>query len=145
LVRQEAEVRVRYEETDPMGVVYHANFFRYFEVGRVELLRARGCPYRELEARGVSFAVVEARASYRSPARFDDLLTVGCEVTRLRPTRIALRYDVTRKDAAGKGGRALVTGETVLACLDAEGRPCRLPEPVRAALTGEVVFGGGGS
>src|SRR5436305_11979299 len=99
--RHVSELRVRYEETDAMGVVYHANFFRYFEVGRVELLRARGVPYRELEAQGFVFAVVEARASYRSPARFDDLLTVGCEVTSLRPARIALRYDVTRKDAAG--------------------------------------------
>src|SRR5579862_7928745 len=70
LVRAEAHVRVRYEETDQTGVVYHANYFRYFEVGRVELLRVRGVRYRDLETSGFRLPVVEARASYRSPARF---------------------------------------------------------------------------
>lgn len=130
--RYEASVRVRYEETDAMGVVHHANYLRYFEVGRVELLRSLGVGYRDMEARGHRLAVVEARAAYRAPARFDDLLVVRSWVHRLRPTRIDLRYELTRD------GRTVCEGETVLACLDAAGRPTRLPEEVRTALEGRV-------
>jgi acyl-CoA thioester hydrolase len=119
---------VRYEETDAMGVVYHANDLRYFEVGRVELLRALGVSYRGLEERGHRLAVVEARAAFRAPARFDDLIAVRCFVGRLRSTRIDLRYELRRD------GRLLCEGETVLACLDREGRPSRLPDEVRAAF-----------
>jgi len=128
---QESHVRVRYEETDIMGVVYHANYLRYFEVGRVELLRARGVIYRDLEARGFRLAVVEARATFRPAARFDDLLSVRCIVDRVRPARIDLRYDVSRD------GRAICEGVTVLACLDASGRVARIPDEVRCALAGD--------
>ncbi|MBI3725555.1 acyl-CoA thioesterase [bacterium] len=131
-MRSEAVVRVRYGETDARGVVYHANFFRYFEVGRVELLRSRGISYRQLEASGIRLAVVEARASYDAPARFDALITVGCEVGRLRAARIDLRYDVTARTDGEP--RRLALGETVLACLGSDGVPCRLPASVRAAL-----------
>ncbi|HZV02820.1 MAG TPA: thioesterase family protein, partial [Planctomycetota bacterium] len=121
-------VRVRYEETDALRVVHHANFLRYFEVARVELLRALGLPYRELEARGCRLAVVEARGRYRAPARFDDLLDVTCRVARVRATRIDLGYEVRRE------GELLCEGETVLASLDEAGRPTRLPAEVVAAL-----------
>jgi len=128
-----APVRVRYEETDALGVVHHSNYLRYFEVARVELLRALGVDYRALEARGRRLAVVEARAAFRAPARFDDVLAVRCMVRRVRPARIDLGYEVTRE------GRVLCEGETVLASLDADGRPARLPDEVRAALEREVA------
>lgn len=124
----EVRLRVRYEETDAMGVVYHANYLRYFEVGRVELLRALGVGYRDLETRGHRLAVVEARATYRMPARFDDLLAVRCSVGRIRPTRVDLRYEIARE------GRLVCEGETVLACLDATGHPSRMPDELRRAL-----------
>ena len=125
----DAGIRVRYEETDAMGVVYHANYLRYFEVGRVELLRSLGISYRDLEARGARLAVVETRMRFRAPARFDDLLVVRCRLGRLRAARVELSYEVLRSPE-----ERLVSGETVLASLDVTGRPCRLPEALRSAF-----------
>ncbi len=121
-----------------MGVVYHANYFRYFEVGRVELLRARNLSYRELEARGVKLAVVEAQSRFHAPARFDDVIDVGCWVERVRAARIDLAYEVRRQDGPGEP-RLLAQGTTVLACLDDQGRPRRLPDEVRGALDDPVA------
>ncbi len=123
-----AALRVRYEETDAMGVVYHANYLRYFEVARVELLRERGVSYAEMERRGYRLAVVEVHAEYRAPARFDDDLRVSCRVERVRSTRIDLGYEVKA------GERLLCTGTTVLACIGPDGRPARLPGDVSGAL-----------
>src|ERR1700734_2405752 len=92
----EARIRVRYAETDQMGVVYHANYFVWFEVGRTELLRASGWSYREMEAEGIGLPVVEAHCDSRQPARYDDELEVRTTGTLLSPVRVEFTYELVR-------------------------------------------------
>src|ERR1035437_8151496 len=92
----EARVRVRYAETDKMGVVYHANYLVWFEVGRCELLRAIGSSYRDLESTGIMLPVIEAHCEYRSPARYDDELQVKTWGTLVSGARVEFRYEVSR-------------------------------------------------
>ena len=129
-VRSASSIRVRYAETDQMGVAYHGGYFAWFEVGRTDLLRGHGCTYRELEAQGLRFPVIEASARYLKPALYDDLLEVHTRVTSVGHVRLAFAYEVRR---AGTDG-PLATGTTVHASLDAAGRPCRLPDDLRRRL-----------
>jgi acyl-CoA thioester hydrolase len=125
-----SRIRVRYAETDMMGVVYYANFFVWFEVGRADLLRASGWSYREMEAGGVGLPVIEAHCTYRRPARYDDDLEVRTRGALVSPVRVQFDYEVVRTG----DGLSLATGRTVHAALDGDGRPCRLPERVRVLL-----------
>ena len=122
-------VRVRYAETDKMGVVYHANYFVWFEVGRTDWLRQAGWSYRELEAAGVSLPVIEAHCEYRQPARYDDELEIRSRATCLSPVRVRFDYQIVLPSQT-----LAVTGHTVHCAVDPSGRPCRLPERVRAML-----------
>ena len=124
-----SRVRVRYAETDKMGVVYYANYFVWFEVGRTDLLRASGSSYRALETDGLSLPVIEAHCEYRRPARYDDELEIRTRGTLVSPVRVQFEYDVVNGD-----GVSLATGWTIHAALDPAGRPCRLPEHVRGLL-----------
>ena len=123
-------VRVRYAETDTMGVVYYANYFVWFEVGRCDLLRAVGSTYRELEARGVLLPVIEAHCEFRDPARYDDELEIATRGALLSPVRVEFRYEVVRRTDR----TLLATGRTVHAAVDDLGRPRRLPADVREVL-----------
>ena len=126
-----SRVRVRYAETDKMGVVYYANYFVWFEVGRTDLLRQSGWNYREMEAEGFGLPVIEAQCTYRESAKYDDELEVRTTGAMLSPVRVEFTYEIVRPaDAA-----TLATGTTVHAALDRNGRPCRLPERVRAVLS----------
>ncbi len=119
-------VRVRYAETDAAGVVYYANYLVYFEVVRVELLRALGHPITDIEARGVLLPVVEARLKYLRPARLDDLLDVSLAVESVGPASFAFDYEVTR------AGLLLVSGWTRLAVCDRDmGRSMPMPAWLR--------------
>ena len=138
-VQSVSRVRVRYAETDQMGVVYHANYFVWFEVGRTDLLRASGWSYRELEGDGVSLPVIHAQCDYRQPARYDDELEIRTEGTVLTHVRVQFTYEIVRV----ADGASLVTGRTVHAALDRVGRPCRLPARVRALFEDEVLEPGG--
>jgi len=120
-------VRVRYAETDKMGVVYYANYFVWFEVARADLLRTRGWSYREMEHSGVSLPVIEAHCDYRRAARYDDELEVRTVGRVLSPVRMEFSYEVVRLD----DGLVSATGRTVHAALDVRGKPCRLPQRVR--------------
>jgi acyl-CoA thioester hydrolase len=120
-------VRVRYAETDKMGVVYHSNYFVWFEVGRTDLLRNNGWTYREMEAEGLSLPVIEAHAEYKQPARYDDELEIRVEAARVSPARVAFKYEVVRP----ADSQTLVIGHTVHVTVDRDGRPCRLPERVK--------------
>jgi acyl-CoA thioester hydrolase len=122
--------RVRYAETDKMGVVYYANYLVWFEVGRADLLRSLGWTYREMELDGVSLPVIEAHCDYHRPARYDDEIEVRTEGRLLSPVRMEFHYQVVRKDE----GVVSATGRTVHAALDASGKPCRLPQRVREAF-----------
>jgi len=126
---QTSTVRVRYAETDKMGVVYHANYFVWFEIGRCDLLRAHGASYLDLEATGITLPVIEAHCEYRQPARFDDELEVETWGTLLSPARVEFRYEVRASN-----GTINAVGRTVHAAVDATGRPCRLPGHIRELL-----------
>jgi acyl-CoA thioester hydrolase len=117
---------VRYAETDQMGVVYYANYFVWFEVGRTDLLRGAGWSYREMESDGVSLPVIEARCEYRQPARYDDDLEIHTRGTLVSPVRVAFAYEVVRPSDR----LTMATGQTVHAAIDRTGRPCRLPHRV---------------
>ena len=108
-----SRIRVRYAETDQMGVVYYANFFVWFEVGRTDLLRASGWSYREMEAGGISLPVIEAHCAYRRPARYDDDLEIRTRGTIVSPVRVQFEYEVVRP----RDDLSLATGRTVHAAL----------------------------
>lgn len=116
-------VRVRYAETDRMGVVYYANYLVWFEVARAELLRGLGWSYREMEEAGVTLPVIEAHCEYRRPARYDDEVQIHTEGQLLSPVRMRFDYALT---VAGQTARS-AAGHTIHASLDLNGRPCRLP------------------
>lgn len=123
-------IRVRYAETDQMGVAHHAEYFAWFEVGRTDLLRECGTTYRELEAEGLRLPVIEASARYLRPVHYDDLLEVRTVISRLGGARVGFSYEVRRTDTEGP----LATGATAHAAVDARGRPRRLPEGLRRSL-----------
>lgn len=123
----ETKLRVRYAEIDAQGHVNNAVYLSYFEVGRVEWLRAAGLSYRELEGRGYGIVVVEALVRYRRAAFFDDELTLRTELAELNRATLRFEYVVLR------GGDVLVTGHTRHACVDlATGKPIRVPGEVLA-------------
>lgn len=124
-VASETRVRVRYAETDQMGVVYHANYLVWFEVGRVELIRQIGLDYRAMEAEdGCMIAVVEATARYKAPARYDEELVVRTRVTAFRAALLKFGYEVLRAD----DGLLLCTGETVHVVVGKDMRRRAMPE-----------------
>jgi acyl-CoA thioester hydrolase len=130
-------IRVRYAETDQMGVVYYANFFIWFELGRIELMRSLGFTYKDLEQQEKCFLpVVEANCRYRSPARYDELLTLETRVLNLRTSVVRFGYRLLR--AAEQGSSAapvlLAEGETVHVVVDEAMQKRPLPERVRTAL-----------
>lgn len=116
------DIRVRYCECDPMGVVHHTVYPVWFEMGRTELLRATGRTYREFEAEGIFLAVVRLEVRYRAPARYDDLVTLHTRLTNAGHVKLEHAYELKRGDAT------LAVGSTTLACLDREGRARPLPE-----------------
>lgn len=123
-------VRVRYAETDRMGVVYYANYLVWFEVGRTEWLRQTGWSYKDMEADGVALPVIEAHCEYRQPVRYDDEVEIRTRATLVSPVRVRFDYEIVLGDNA-----SAATGHTVHAALDAAGKPCRLPDRVRAMLS----------
>jgi acyl-CoA thioester hydrolase len=119
----EIRLRVRYSETDAQRVVNNANYLSYFEVGRVEWLRAAGFSYREMEKMGYGFVVTEAHAYYKRPAFFDDELTLRTELVEKKRVSLSFGYTVLRDE------EVIVTGRTRHGCVDlASGRPSRIPE-----------------
>lgn len=128
----EQTIRVRYKETDRMGVVYHSNYLVYFEVGRTEFLRSHGAVYRDLEERRIHLVVTEATCRYVGPLRYDDLAVVSTWVSEVRKSRMTFRYRVDR--LLGEVREKAAEGSTTLACLTSDGRPQRIPESVRSVL-----------
>jgi len=129
----EARQRVIYGDTDQMGVVYYANYLRYFEHARNEYLRERGGSYRALEEAGLMLPVVEVVAHYRAPARYDDLLVIATEISALSRVRLTFAYTIRREGEPA----VLCTGHTVHACLTTAGKPSRLPEHVVRLVAGD--------
>ena len=122
-----SSLRVRYAETDKMGVVYYANYFVWFEVARTDLLRSLGWSYREMEQAGIALPVIEAHCDYTRPARYDDEVEIRTEGRLLSPIRMEFSYQVWLPAQS----TAAASGKTVHAAVDMNGKPCRLPQRIR--------------
>src|SRR4051812_48393532 len=124
----EVEFRVRYAETDQMGVVYHTNYLIWCEVGRTDFIRARGMSYADMERAGVGLAVSELSSRFHSAARYDDLVRVRTTLAEVRSRGITFDYVITRAE----DNHRLVTARTALVSIDSTGRPVALPQSVRS-------------
>jgi acyl-CoA thioester hydrolase len=128
-------VEVRYAETDQMGVVYHANYLIWCEIGRTELIRERFASYAEVERSGVVLAVSDASLRFHAAARYDDLIQVETRVSEVRSRTVEFDYRISRVPAEGAPER-LVTARTTLIALDACSRPRTLPSDLQNRLRG---------
>ena len=126
-----SRVRVRYAETDQMGVAWHGEYFAWFEVGRTDLLRERGLTYKELEGRDLRLPVIEVEARYLRPAHYDDLLEIRTRLRGVSGARLSFDYAVLREGET----EPLATGMTAHAAVDGRGRPRRLPSELRSLLS----------
>ncbi len=121
----ETKIRVRYSETDQMGYVYYGNYAAYYEVARVEMMRALGMSYKETEAKGCMMPVVDMAVKYLKPARYDDILRIKISIDQMPNTRITFKYEVFNDET----GLLLNTGETTLAFINIKlNKPMRAPE-----------------
>jgi acyl-CoA thioester hydrolase len=130
-VEHEITVRVRYADTDTMRVVYYANYLVWFESGRVELLRSRGVVYKDIEEMGIFIPVVEAKANYKSPARFDDELLVKTRLKEMGNTSLIFENEVYRLPER----ELLCTGHTVHVVVGRDGKPMPIPQELRSRLS----------
>lgn len=124
------KVRVLYADTDRMGVVYHGNYFRWFEAGRANYMRRRGTRYSAIERDGIFLPIVEAHAEYAKPAVYDDVLTVAAWISDIGRAQLKFSYSISRD------GDELVRGYTRHAAVNGEGKPIRLPAELPGALQG---------
>jgi len=122
------QFRVRYAETDAMGIVHHGSYLAWFEMGRVELMRSLGHSYRDIETSGTTFPVIEARVRYEQPARFDEELTMQTFCLNVTRTRLRFGYVLFRDD------KRLAHGYTEHAALGPQGRPVAIDEAFRTAV-----------
>jgi len=125
--QSELQIRVRYQETDAMGILHHANYFTYFEMGRTEMLRAAGHNYRDIETGGVFMVVVKIGCRYLRPAKYDDLLTLRTLLMRVTAAKIEHEYQLMR------GEELPAEGISTLVCVDRNGVVTRVPEWLRTA------------
>lgn len=120
-------IRVRYPEVDAMGYLHHSRYLQYFEMGRVELLRAKGFSYAQLERDGVFFVVVKAEVRYKAPARYDDELALTTRIVRQTSVRIDHVYELRR------GETLLAEANTTIACVDRQGQLRAIPAELAVA------------
>lgn len=131
MYKNKTKIRVRYGETDQMGVVYHANYATYFEVGRTEWLRQYGLTYKSMEDNGIMLPVISLEIKYKNSAKYDDKLTVITSIKNLPKARIEFDYELVNES-----GDLLATGNTVLVFIDMKrNRPTRCPEYLMNRLT----------
>jgi acyl-CoA thioester hydrolase len=121
MIESRAQVVVRYAETDMMGIVYHADYLPWFEIGRTTLFKEIGIPYRQLETEGYRLPVLEISAKYLRPAVYDDDLEIVTTLAERPTVKVRLAYEVRRD------GEVLATGSSVHAFVDRQGRPVRPP------------------
>jgi acyl-CoA thioester hydrolase len=118
----EVQIRVRYAETDRMGLLHHANYLVYFEQARTELLRTLGATYKDMEDEGYFLVVSKMEVRYKSPAHYDDVLTIRTTVTRTSPVRLEHKYEVFHE------GKVVAEGSSTLACVDTNGKLRAMPD-----------------
>lgn len=128
------EIRVRYAESDQMGVAYHANYLIWCEVGRTDLIRQMGMSYAQMERDGVLLAVADAQLRFHASARYDDVVRIVTRCTGVRSRMVTFTYELSRVAPDGSDGERLASATTTLVSLDRAGRPITLPAPIRALL-----------
>lgn len=134
MIRFDTKVRVRYGETDQMGVVYHGNYAQFFEIGRVEWLRNLGISYRKMEELGVMLPVVSLTMNYKKSARYDDVISIATIFVKQTGVKIEFEYEILNEE-----GELLTTGSSILVFIDAKtGRPIAPPEYVKIKLNALV-------
>ncbi|MFA6142238.1 MAG: thioesterase family protein [Candidatus Omnitrophota bacterium] len=121
----ESEVRVRYQETDNMGVVYYSNYLVWFEIARTEYFRALGLVYRKLEEKGIYLMVAAISCKYKSPAKYDDIVRMQAWISELKNSSLKFEYKLF------VGDKLIATGDSIHVFTNSEGRPRRIPEEVR--------------
>jgi acyl-CoA thioester hydrolase len=126
-ITREIEFRVRYVETDQMGIVYHANYLVWCDMGRTDLIRSCGVSYAEIEKSGIALAVSDLAVRFHAPARYEDLIRVRTTLSDLRSRLIAFEYVISN----AASGQRLATAQTRLVSLDRSGRPVAMPEHIR--------------
>lgn len=126
--------RVLYGDTDAGGVVYNANYLRYFEIGRTELMREWVCSYRDIEKLGLILPVTECYTRFKAPAFYDDLLTIETSLTELKKITCRFCYKITREEAGHQRPKLLVKGYTVHASVNKDGRLTSLPDDITEKL-----------
>jgi len=132
----ELELRVRYAETDQMGVVYHTNYLVWCEMGRTELIRElTGVSYAQLEAEGVALAVTDLSIRYHGAARYDNRIRVRTSISEARSRSVTFEYLIVNAES----GERLATARTLLVSLDKRGRPIVMPEALRKRLTAKIA------
>jgi acyl-CoA thioester hydrolase len=135
-----SEVRVRYAETDQMGVAYHANYLVWCEVGRTDFIRGMGVTYAQLEEQGVMLAVADAHVRFHASAKYDDVVRIETTLGAVRSRLVEFKYELFRVSAPGAtGGDRLATASTSLVSLNREGRPVSMPSSFRDLLGGAVA------
>ncbi len=120
--KHSVEIRVRYSETDAMGLLHHSNYLTYFEIGRTELFRAQGGSYRRMEELGLFFVVASIKVNFKRPARYDDVLTLETEIRRQTPAKLEHHYELKRDN------EMLCVADSVIACINKDGQVQRIPD-----------------
>jgi acyl-CoA thioester hydrolase len=129
--RMDLDLRVRYVDTDQMGVVHHGNYILWFEVGRTEFCRTRGFSYHDLEQSGYRLMITDLRCRYRKAVTYDEVVTVRTWIKDLKRRMVTFGYQILRKE----NGEPVAEGETIHICLNREGKPRAIPEAFRSCLT----------
>jgi len=130
---RETNIRVRYQETDNMGVVYYGNYFTWFEIARTEYLRSFGIAYKDMEKKGVFLLVASASCKYKSPARYDDIVVARTWISEMKNTSLKFEYKLHVSD------RLIATGESVHVFTDKAFKPVRIPEEIKN-LSSRALF-----
>ena len=125
------EYRVRYGDTDKMGISYYGNYFTWFEAARTEYFRALGLPYTACEEKGYYLPVIETSAKYIAPCTYDDLVIVRTSVSQIRKTSIRFEYDVFHK----KDEKKIATGFSIHVFVNKNMKPCRIPDEIKNAIS----------
>ena len=133
-MRTLASYRVIYGDTDQMGVAYYSNYLRWFEIGRTELLRQTGVPYKSIESQGLYFPVTEVSCRYFRPARYDDNIVIETTLAELGRATLTFRYKVYREESK----ELLASGSTKHACVDEKGEVTKIPADLQATLKAAV-------
>ena len=123
------KIRVRYKDTDRMGVVYYGNYLTFFEIGRAELMRQLGFPYSALEADGYNLVVIEAAAKYHANVGYDSLITIKTAIAELTRVKVRFEYEIISEDDS-----LLVNGHTEHACVNSDKKPARIPSDIKKIM-----------